>query len=131
RINLMTGGDQQLPFDFGGDDGSDEENTVEPPAAKPRAKRKSATLRKPTQRNVAAKKHVAAKKPVAASADEAISISEVTLRIKRAVESSLASMWVAGEITDIARPRSGHLYFTLKDEHSQLRGVMWRSVAER
>lgn len=121
----MTGGDQQLPFDFGGDDGSDEENTVEPPAAKPRAKRKSAALRKPTQRNVAAKK------PVAASADEAISISEVTLRIKRAVESSLASMWVAGEITDIARPRSGHLYFTLKDEHSQLRGVMWRSVAER
>ncbi len=40
-------------------------------------------------------------------------------------------MWVAGEITDIARPRSGHLYFTLKDERSQLRGVMWRSVVEK
>ncbi len=70
-------------------------------------------------------------KPVAATTEEALSISEVTLRIKQAVESSLSSMWVAGEITDIARPRSGHLYFTLKDERSQLRGVMWRSVAER
>ncbi len=122
----MTAGEQQLPFDFGGDDGSDEETSIEPSAAsKPRAKKKPSTLKKSAERKVAAKK------PVAATAEEALSISEVTLRIKRAVESSLSSMWVAGEITDIARPRSGHLYFTLKDERSQLRGVMWRSVAER
>jgi exodeoxyribonuclease VII large subunit len=97
---------QQFAFDFGGDNDSDN----------------------PTPKKIAP---ATKKKPPASSAEEALSISEVTLRIKQAVESSLASMWVAGEITDIARPRSGHLYFTLKDERSQLRGVMWRSVAER
>lgn len=122
----MTGSDQQLPFDFGGDDRAGEETSNErPPAAKPRATRKSSSPQTPPERKTVTKK------PVAATADDALSISEVTLRIKQAVESSLSSMWVAGEITDIARPRSGHLYFTLKDERAQLRGVMWRSAAER
>ncbi|TWT56576.1 exodeoxyribonuclease VII large subunit [Allorhodopirellula solitaria] len=122
----MTGGDQQLPFDFGGGDDDTVAPSVKPASkSKPRGKRKSAAPKKATQSSGAATK------AVASTADDALSISEVTLRIKQAVESSLSSMWVAGEITDIARPRSGHLYFTLKDERSQLRGVMWRSVAER
>lgn len=117
---------EQLPFDFGGDESTNDEPSNErPAAAKPRAAKKRSTVPKSTERTVVIPK------PVAASADEALSISELTLRIKQAVESSLSSMWVAGEITDVARPRSGHLYFTLKDEHAQIRGVMWRSVAER
>ncbi|MFN9912273.1 MAG: exodeoxyribonuclease VII large subunit, partial [Pirellulaceae bacterium] len=40
-------------------------------------------------------------------------------------------VWVCGEICDFSRPRSGHLYFTLKDETSQIRAVIWRSTAER
>lgn len=140
----MTGSDQQLPFDFGGDDRSDEEADNEqsaaskaiagaklPAAAKPTAASKTRAARKSSSPQNSTERKVVIKKPIAATADDALTISEVTLRIKQAVESSLSSMWVAGEITDIARPRSGHLYFTLKDEHAQLRGVMWRSVAER
>ncbi|MCH7870321.1 MAG: exodeoxyribonuclease VII large subunit, partial [Planctomycetes bacterium] len=36
---------------------------------------------------------------------------------------------VLGEIGDISRPLSGHMYFTLKDGQSELRCVMWRSAA--
>ncbi|MBB3210420.1 exodeoxyribonuclease VII large subunit [Rhodopirellula rubra] len=149
----MTADQQQLPFDFGGgDDGPSDENAERKSASKNAAPVKKAARKKRTaapktsvEKSLAADKTATektvaertaatktpAKKKTAASAEEALSISEVTLRIKRAVESSLSSMWVAGEITDIARPRSGHLYFTLKDDRSQLRGVMWRSVAER
>lgn len=79
----------------------------------------------------APKRKTARKKRSSSSSDDAISISELTRQIKSTVESGFPGVWVAGEITDIARPRSGHLYFTLKDERSQIRGVMWRSVAER
>lgn len=77
------------------------------------------------------KRKVAKKTPRTSSSDDAISISELTRQIKSTVEAGFPAVWVAGEITDIARPRSGHLYFTLKDDRSQIRGVMWRSVAER
>ena len=40
-----------------------------------------------------------------------------------------ATLHVLGEIGDLSRPTSGHLYFTLKDAHSELRCVMWRSTA--
>ncbi|MFG0288572.1 MAG: exodeoxyribonuclease VII large subunit [Rhodopirellula sp. JB044] len=129
----MTADPQQLPFDFGGDDGGIDgepaEGRPDRAAVKKAARKKRATAAKSS--GTAVNKPLAAKKKEAATAEEALSISDVTQRIKRVVESSLSSLWVAGEITDIARPRSGHLYFTLKDDRSQLRGVMWRSVAER
>lgn len=123
----MSAREQQLPFDFGGED---------EPAAKraPKPVKRSQTElteRQTSKRKSAEKKTPKSEVPVTNRAEEPLSISEVTQRIKGVVESSLSSLWVAGEITDIARPRSGHLYFTLKDERSQLRGVMWRSVAER
>jgi exodeoxyribonuclease VII large subunit len=40
-------------------------------------------------------------------------------------------VWVAGEISNFARPQSGHCYLTLKDDRAQLRAVMWRGVAAR
>jgi len=51
--------------------------------------------------------------------------------LKAVIEQSFPAVWVAGEISDLARPRSGHLYFTLKDDRAQIRGVIWRSVAAR
>jgi exodeoxyribonuclease VII large subunit len=33
---------------------------------------------------------------------------------------------VSGELTDLARPKSGHIYLTLKDDDAQVRGVIWR-----
>ncbi|WDQ15195.1 exodeoxyribonuclease VII large subunit [Rhodopirellula sp. P2] len=88
---------------------------------------------KPTKATKATppKRKVAKKTRQTSTSEDAISISELTRQIKSTVESGFPSVWVAGEITDIARPRSGHLYFTLKDDRAQIRGVMWRSVAER
>ncbi len=60
-----------------------------------------------------------------------ISVSELTGHIKAILEGTFPSICVAGEISDLTRPRSGHLYFTLKDEHAQIRGVMWRSTVLR
>ncbi len=60
-----------------------------------------------------------------------LSVSELTARIKDVLETSFPSVWVAGEITDFARPRSGHCYLTLKDDQSQIRAVIWRGKASR
>ncbi|TWU38790.1 Exodeoxyribonuclease 7 large subunit [Novipirellula aureliae] len=61
----------------------------------------------------------------------AISVAELTGHIKAVLEQTFPSLWVSAEISDIVRPRSGHLYFTLKGDGSQIRGVMWRTAATR
>jgi len=60
-----------------------------------------------------------------------LSVSELTAAVKELLETSFPVVWVAGEISDFARPRSGHCYLTLKDEKSQLRSVIWRTTASR
>ncbi|MDA7874486.1 exodeoxyribonuclease VII large subunit [Rhodopirellula sp.] len=60
-----------------------------------------------------------------------VSVSELTGHVKAILEGTFPSICVEGEISDLTKPRSGHLYFTLKDEHSQIRGVIWRSTAAR
>ena len=44
-------------------------------------------------------------------------------------DSNLQDLWVEGEISNLSRPASGHLYFTLKDQNSSLRCVMWKNRA--
>ncbi len=60
----------------------------------------------------------------------AISVGELTEHIKMIVEETFPPVWVSGEISDLAKPRSGHLYFTLKDDRAQIRCVIWRSTAQ-
>jgi exodeoxyribonuclease VII large subunit len=55
-------------------------------------------------------------------------ISELTRRIKGALEREFGSVWVEGEISNLRKPQSGHAYFTLKDAGSQLNAVMFRSA---
>ncbi len=43
----------------------------------------------------------------------------------------LQNLWVRGEVTQVAQPRSGHLYFTLKEGDAVLRCVMWRPRVQR
>lgn len=62
---------------------------------------------------------------------KSVSVSELTGHIKAILEGTFPSIWVSGEISDVVRPRSGHIYFTLKDAQSQIRGVMWRGSATR
>jgi exodeoxyribonuclease VII large subunit len=47
------------------------------------------------------------------------------------LEGKFPAIWVSGEVSDLSRPRSGHLYFTLKDDRAQIRGIIWRSTAAR
>jgi exodeoxyribonuclease VII large subunit len=54
------------------------------------------------------------------------SVSRLTLEVKSLLENHFAYLWVEGEISNLRIPSSGHLYFTLKDEASQIRGVMFR-----
>jgi exodeoxyribonuclease VII large subunit len=71
--------------------------------------------------------------PLAAEPSEeaVLTVSELTRQIKSFLEGAFPSVWIAGEMSDISRPRSGHVYFTLKDAEAQIRGVMWRSTASR
>ena len=64
-------------------------------------------------------------------ADFALSVSEVNQQVKDLLESDpvLEDISVKGEISNLSRPVSGHVYFTLKDEKSSLKCVMWRAVA--
>ena len=55
---------------------------------------------------------------------------ELTQEIKSTLEQTFPPLWVEGEISNLSRPLSGHIYFTLKDESSQIRCVLWRNIAE-
>ena len=59
------------------------------------------------------------------------SVKELNSYVRDLFESDelLQDLWVEGEISNLSRPSSGHMYFTLKDESAALRCVMWRSQA--
>lgn len=59
------------------------------------------------------------------------SVSELTIKLRDLIESQsdLQSIWVQGEVSNFSQPKSGHLYFTIKDDKAELRCVMWRSMA--
>jgi exodeoxyribonuclease VII large subunit len=59
----------------------------------------------------------------------ALSVSDLTTAIQASLEEEFKSVWVVGEISGLRTPSSGHLYFTLKDDESQIRAVMFRGYA--
>ncbi|WP_379553135.1 exodeoxyribonuclease VII large subunit [Qipengyuania sp. DGS5-3] len=62
---------------------------------------------------------------------QAYSISEISARLKRTVEDQFGFVRVRGEISRVSRPRSGHVYTTLKDEKANLDAVIWKGNAAR
>lgn len=60
-----------------------------------------------------------------------VSIAELTRRIKSRIESDpfLQQCWVRGEISNFTRHSSGHLYFTIKDDQSKIKAVMFKGSA--
>src|SRR5437588_9511991 len=60
-----------------------------------------------------------------------ISVSELTMQIRGALEKRFASVWVEGEISNFRAHSSGHWYFTLKDEFAQLKSACYRSSNQR
>jgi exodeoxyribonuclease VII large subunit len=60
-------------------------------------------------------------------------VSRLTVYIRNLIESDIAlqDVTVTGEISNLSRPASGHIYFTLKDANSSLKCVMWKTSAAR
>jgi len=60
-------------------------------------------------------------------------VTDITYYLRNLLESdsNLQDLWVEGEVSNISRPSSGHMYFTLKDTGATLRCIMWRNAVAR
>ena len=60
-------------------------------------------------------------------------VSKLTFFIRKLLEENevLQDVWVQGEVSNLSRPASGHVYFTLKDSSAALKCVMWKTSAAR
>ena len=63
--------------------------------------------------------------------DLVYTVSQVTELVKAALETAFPKVWVEGEISGYTKAASGHVYFSLKDEKSILKAVLWKSDAQR
>jgi exodeoxyribonuclease VII large subunit len=59
------------------------------------------------------------------------SVSEISGAVKRTLEGTFGRVRVRGEITELKRYPSGHIYFSLKDEGAKIAGVVWKSSVSR
>jgi exodeoxyribonuclease VII large subunit len=57
-----------------------------------------------------------------------LTVTELTLRVRDLLETELFEVWVEGELSNCRPWNTGHLYFTLKDASTQIRGVIFRSA---
>ena len=67
----------------------------------------------------------------AAAGRRFLTISELNDLVKGTLESRLEALWVQGEVSNFRMPPSGHYYFTLKDDRSQIAAVMFRRQGMR
>ncbi|MDX1567277.1 MAG: exodeoxyribonuclease VII large subunit [Longimicrobiales bacterium] len=58
-------------------------------------------------------------------------VSEINRAVRTLLEETIPAVWVGGEVSNWTRARSGHRYFSLKDDNAQIDCVMWRHAAER
>lgn len=65
------------------------------------------------------------------SSDEILSVSQLNRTARQLLETGLPMIWVEGELSNLARPSSGHIYFSLKDEQAQVRCAMFRAANQR
>lgn len=57
-----------------------------------------------------------------------LTVSELTANLREVLETAFPEIWVEGELSNVRAWTTGHLYYTLKDSSSQIRGVMFRSA---
>jgi len=60
-----------------------------------------------------------------------LSVSQLNRSVRHLIETQLPLLWVEGEISNFARPGSGHWYLTLKDDQAQVRCAMFRNANQR
>ena len=69
--------------------------------------------------------------PAAASNIPEYSVSEISGAVKRTLEGAFGRVRVRGEITELKRYPSGHIYLSLKDEGGKIAGVVWKASVPR
>ncbi|HDZ56575.1 MAG TPA: exodeoxyribonuclease VII large subunit [Pseudomonas xinjiangensis] len=62
---------------------------------------------------------------------EVLTVSQLNARARSLLEDVFPRIWVEGELSNLSRPSSGHLYFTLKDSKAQIRCALFRQHASR
>ncbi|MDP4693504.1 MAG: exodeoxyribonuclease VII large subunit, partial [Opitutales bacterium] len=65
------------------------------------------------------------------SAEHVLQVSQLTRLIKGQLEGQFKQVWVQGEVSNLRRQSSGHVYFSLKDAGSQLPCVLFGRDAQR
>ncbi len=68
---------------------------------------------------------------IAAKEKRPYSVSELVETLRNLLEENFPSVWVQGEVGGLTIARSGHAYFSLKDDRAQLRCVAFRSAVQR
>ena len=63
-------------------------------------------------------------------ANEVLTVAALNRRARETLQQNFPLLWVAGEISNLTRAASGHVYFSLKDEAAQVRCVMFRNRAQ-
>jgi exodeoxyribonuclease VII large subunit len=63
--------------------------------------------------------------------DGLYTVSGLTAQIRAVLEGDFGEVGLTGEVSNLARPRSGHVYFSLKDDSAQIRAVLWKADARR
>jgi exodeoxyribonuclease VII large subunit len=66
-----------------------------------------------------------------AAAPRVYAVGEVVSGVRRLLEDRVGRLWVVGELRDVKRPPSGHVYFQLADDAGQLRAALFRADARR
>ncbi|MCC7488168.1 MAG: exodeoxyribonuclease VII large subunit, partial [Gammaproteobacteria bacterium] len=63
------------------------------------------------------------------ASEPVLTVSQLNREARLLLEQAFPALWVTGEISNLARPASGHLYFSLKDEQAQVRCALFRGAA--
>lgn len=90
-------------------------------------------LTSPSKRGILAADTLPSMKQLSLFQSPSWTVTDLTRYLRALLESdaNLQEVWVVGEVSNISRPASGHLYFTLKDSGAALRCVMWRNAVLR
>ncbi|MCB1957167.1 MAG: exodeoxyribonuclease VII large subunit [Rhodocyclaceae bacterium] len=59
-----------------------------------------------------------------------VTVSDLNRMARQALERQIPLLWITGEVSNLVRAASGHIYFTLKDNQAQVRCTMWRNRAQ-
>ena len=104
-------------FDLPFEEDDDEPHVEQPRRRQPTRRRRRATPRRPPT-----------DRPAIAVDARVLTVTELTVRVRDLLETEFFEVWVEGELSNCRVWNTGHLYFTLKDQASQMRGFMFRSA---